>query len=224
MDVLNRFFAYPLEQLPFVFIALAISLSVHEYAHAYSAYKFGDMTAYREGRVTLNPRKHLDVLGTLLILLAGFGWAKPVPVNRGQFKNPRLMGILVSALGPISNFLLAVITILLIVILGRVGFDPHANGLNEAINVFLSIFLQLNLVLFVFNLIPLPPLDGYRIVEDLVPLKTRYWMQQHMQWGIFIFLLIVFIPPLRGVTIQPLMVMTLELSFHIFRLFQTIIG
>jgi Zn-dependent protease len=224
LDILNGILAYPINQLPFVIIALAISLSFHEFAHAYSAYRFGDETAYNEGRVTLDPRKHLDVFGTIFILIAGFGWAKPVPVNRNKFKQPRAMGVVVSAVGPLSNLMLAVIAIAIIVVLDRFGFQPHASGVNEAINVFLGIFLQLNLVLFIFNLIPLPPLDGYRIVEDLAPLKARYWMQQHAQWGMFIFLLMIFIGPIRNVTISPLMFFTYELSVKIYNVFQWIVG
>ena len=228
MDFNNLIQTVLIYALPVLF-----AITVHEAAHGYVARHFGDNTAYMLGRVTLNPVKHIDPIGTILMPVmlyfatSGaflFGYAKPVPVNRSRFKHPRAMGIIVSALGPISNFLLAVLTILIIVILAKFGFNPHASGIHEAINVFLGIFLQLNLVLFIFNLIPLPPLDGYRIVEDLAPLKARYWMQQHMQWGIFIFLLIVFIRPLRAVTIDPLMYMALELSFHVFRIFQAIIG
>ena len=115
------FLWYPIRDLPFIFFVLVIAFTVHEFAHAYSAYKFGDRTAYDAGRVTLNPRVHLDVLGTILILVAGFGWAKPVPVNRGRFKYPRLMGIIVSAVGPISNLLIAVLGILAVYILNQTG-------------------------------------------------------------------------------------------------------
>ena len=113
MDQLSNFLSgilrYPIEQLPFVVITLLIAFTVHEFAHAYTAYKFGDPTAKDQGRLTLNPIQHLDPLGTILILIAGFGWARPVPVNRRHFKNPRAAGVLVSLMGPVSNLLMAFI-------------------------------------------------------------------------------------------------------------------
>lgn len=204
MDMIERFIRYSLEDLPFVFVALAVAFSVHEFAHAYSAYKLGDPTAKHEGRVTLNPRKHLDIIGTLLIFIVGFGWAKPVPVNRSNFSRPRLMSIIVSAAGPISNLALVFVCFIIYAVLLRFGFDPGANGLSLAVNKLLVLSIELNAILFVFNLIPLPPLDGYRIVEDVLPVRYRVRLQQHVQWGTIIFLLIVFIPPLRDVTIRPL--------------------
>ncbi|TNJ64108.1 site-2 protease family protein [Paenibacillus hemerocallicola] len=205
MDGLNSFLRYPLEELPFIFIVLVLAFTVHEFAHAYAAYKFGDPTAKQLGRVTLNPRVHLDVLGTILIFIAGFGWAKPVPVNRGRFKYPRLMGIIVSAVGPLSNLLLAFIGVLIVHIIMAAGLlDGASKGVADAIALFLTRLVELNLVLFIFNLIPLPPLDGYRIIEDLAPTHIRLKMAKNEQWGIFIFLMLIFIPPLSRVTIQPL--------------------
>lgn len=96
---MHQFLAYPLREIPYVVLALAIAFSVHEFAHAYVAYKFGDPTAKEQGRLTLSPLAHLDILGTLLIFIAGFGWARPVPVNRGYFRHPRVAGILVSVAG-----------------------------------------------------------------------------------------------------------------------------
>lgn len=104
MDFLNKILSVPLEQLPFYLIVLVIAFTVHEFSHAYFAYKFGDPTAKLMGRVTLNPAVHFDLLGIILLLIAGFGWARPVPVNRDNFKSPRLMGVVVSAAGPLSNF------------------------------------------------------------------------------------------------------------------------
>ena len=97
------FLAYPLSMIPYLAITLMIAFTFHEFAHAFVAYKFGDMTAKNQGRLTLNPLKHLDPIGTILIFIAGFGWARPVPVNRFFFKKPRLAGILVSVAGPLSN-------------------------------------------------------------------------------------------------------------------------
>ncbi|MUT66655.1 site-2 protease family protein [Paenibacillus sp. NEAU-GSW1] len=203
---LESFLAYPLEDLPFVALVLIIAFTVHEFAHAYSAYKFGDNTAYNAGRVTLNPRVHIDLLGAILILIAGFGWAKPTPVVQERFKHPRLMGIIVTAAGPLSNLLLGIIGIFLYYICFSTGLlEAGSRGVTLAILTFLNYLIGLNFLLFVFNLIPLPPLDGYRIISNLMPRDLRDKMDQHVQWGVFFFLLIVFIPPLRRVTLDPIL-------------------
>lgn len=205
MDTLQRLVWYPLEHFPFIVIVLALAFTIHEFAHAWFAYKFGDRTAYEQGRVTLNPRAHLDPLGTILILIAGFGWAKPVPVMRSRFKHPRLMGIVVSAAGPLSNLLLALIGVMLGVLFFYTGWlDGLSGGAQDAVNLFLGYLVRMNVLLFLFNLIPLPPLDGYRIIEDLAPPRIRVKMDRHIQWGMLVFLLFVFIPPLRAVTLDPL--------------------
>ncbi|BBH21311.1 zinc metalloprotease [Paenibacillus baekrokdamisoli] len=217
------FLWYPLQDLPFIFLVLIIAFTVHEFAHAFSAYKFGDRTAYDAGRVTLNPRVHLDVLGTILLLVVGFGWAKPVPVNRGRFKYPRLMGIVVSAVGPLSNLLIAILGILAVYIVNQTGYiDSASHGVQQAIGHFSYYLIFLNLLLFLFNLIPIPPLDGYRIIQDLVPLKVRLKMDQHVQWGMIIFLLIVFIPALRQHTLDPLFAYRYDIFIYFARKFELI--
>ncbi|NIK67515.1 site-2 protease family protein [Paenibacillus sp. BK720] len=217
----DDFLAYPIEDLPFVALVLIISFTVHEFAHAYSAYKFGDNTPKEMGRVTLNPRVHIDLLGAILILIAGFGWARPVLINPSRFKKPRLMGVIVSALGPISNLLLGVLGVLIVLILDKTGLMyAGSNGVNLALQHFFFYFMYLNFLLFIFNLIPLPPLDGYRIIQDLVPLKTRIKMDQNVQWGMYIFLLLVFIPPLRRVTLDPILGWWEPLYNFFFNLFQ----
>lgn len=193
--------AYDLRVIPLVAISLIIAFTFHELAHAFVAYKFGDPTAKNQGRLTLNPIKHLDPIGTILIFLAGFGWARPVPVNRFFFKKPRLASICVSIAGPLSNLLLAIIGYLVWYSLLRAGLIPN---LPSAFRDFLNIFIKLNLVLFVFNLIPLPPLDGYRIIEDIVPKDIRAKMTQYENYGALIFL-ILFVTPLDQYTIQPIL-------------------
>jgi Zn-dependent protease len=196
---------YDWNTLPFVILVLVLSFTFHEFAHAYSAYKLGDPTAYQFGRVSLNPMVHLDLFGTIMLLIAGFGWAKPVPVNRGNFKNPRLMGIIVSAAGPISNLILAFIGVFVICLFQYYGWlDTMSHGSTEAIKTFLNLLVTINLTLFLFNLIPIPPLDGYRIVQDLLPLRASLSLQKFEQWASIIFLLVVFLPPLRHVTLDPL--------------------
>jgi Zn-dependent protease len=198
MDTLEHFLAYPLREIPYVVITLMFAFTFHEFAHAYVAYKFGDMTAKKQGRLTLNPLQHLDPFGTLLILIAGFGWARPVPVNRFHFKRPRLAGVLVSVAGPLSNLVLASVGFIVFYGLKSFGYVPSVNFTD-----FLNIFIYLNVVLFIFNLLPLPPLDGYRIVEDLAPNHIRAKMTQYEQYGVLIFLVLV-ITPLDQFTIQPI--------------------
>ncbi|MBU8881004.1 site-2 protease family protein [Bacillus sp. FJAT-29790] len=197
---MEQFLAFSLKEIPYVAITLMIAFTVHEFSHAFVAYKFGDPTAKNQGRITLNPIQHLDPIGTILIFIAGFGWARPVPVNRFFFKNPRLAGISVSIAGPISNFVMAVLGYFIWYMLMRLGATA---GLPSFVPEFLNIFIHLNLVLFVFNLLPLPPLDGYRIIEDLVPKNMRPKLTQFETYGSVIFLILV-ITPLDQYTIRPI--------------------
>ncbi|MFC4321854.1 site-2 protease family protein [Litchfieldia salsa] len=200
---MQQFIRYPLESIPFVVISLLIAFTVHEFAHAFVAYKFGDHTAQKQGRLTLNPIAHLDPIGTLLIFIAGFGWARPVPVNRFYFKNPRLAGILVSIAGPISNLLVALIAIILFYLLATLGVFSSLSGIAlEAVEQFFNILISLNIMLFVFNLLPFPPLDGYRIIEDLMPGNIRAKMTQYESYGVILFLFLV-ITPIGDRTISP---------------------
>lgn len=197
---------FDVSHLPFLFAAIIMAFTVHEYSHASLAYRFGDPTAYKLGRVTLNPMSHLSVLGLIFILLLGFGWARPVPVDRSNFRHPRLMGILVSAAGPVSNLMLAVLSAgLLYVLFASGALDGASQGVVKAAALFFFYLVHINVLLFLFNLIPLPPLDGYRIVEDLVPLRARLTMMRYEPWGVYIFLLIVFITPIFNVTIGPVL-------------------
>jgi Zn-dependent protease len=146
---------------------MLISLPVHEFSHAYAAYKLGDDTAKREGRLTLNPIKHLDPMGAILMIFTGFGWAKPVPINARNFKN-RKTGFAISALaGPVSNFLLAYFAIVLFRISG-LPIDSFGG-------MFYYYLAILNVGLGVFNLLPIPPLDGSRIFSLVLP-EQQYFM------------------------------------------------
>ena len=133
------------------------ALSFHEFAHAWMASKCGDSTAERMGRLTLNPMAHLDVMGSMMILFVGFGWAKPVPVDGRNLRNPRTDMMKVAAAGPLSNLLLAMIAGMLFRLLSGAGL------LSEAIYLLIIYFTQINIALAVFNLIPVAPLDGSQI-------------------------------------------------------------
>lgn len=189
------FLYYDLNVIPFVVIALVIGFTLHEFSHAFVAYKFGDPTAKNQGRLTLNPISHLDPIGTILIFLAGFGWARPVPVNRFYFKNPRLAGVLVSVAGPLSNAGIAFIAFLIWNIF--ISFDVFSAFSYQSVSMveqFFNIFISLNIMLFIFNLLPFPPLDGYRIIEDLSPRHIRAKLTQYENYGVLIFLIIVLTP------------------------------
>ncbi len=155
-------------------IPLLLSLSVHEWAHAFSAHLLGDDTAERQGRLTLNPLAHIDPLGTFLLPLLGipFGWAKPVPVNPTRFRRGVSMGTgmaLTAAAGPASNVVLAVLCTVLYGLSYR--FAPGAQ--SPGVTLLLAQSIQLNVALAVFNLLPVPPLDGSRVVDAFVPYRLR---------------------------------------------------
>ncbi|MBS2970903.1 site-2 protease family protein [Metabacillus sp. KIGAM252] len=197
------FLAFDLEVLPYVILTLLAAFTVHEFAHAYVAYKFGDPTAKNEGRLTLSPIAHLDPFGTILILLAGFGWARPVPVNRFYFKKPRLAGVLVSVAGPVSNLLMAFLgTAVWSILLVSGTAESFSPPVTDALKNFFDIFVGLNVTLFLFNLLPLPPLDGYRILEDLAPRTWRPRMTQFETYGFIVFI-VLFVTPLDQYTVWP---------------------
>ena len=150
-----------------------ISLSVHEFAHAVLAYKFGDDTAKKQGRLTLNPIKHLDLVGSIIMPILAFtsgfmliGWAKPVPVNRGNFKNIRRDDAIVSFAGPLSNLVLAAFSYLIYLFMVSSGLELN----NTFTNIF-RLTILFNIFLFCFNLLPIPPLDGSHILYDIFPNK-----------------------------------------------------
>ncbi|HEX3072743.1 MAG TPA: site-2 protease family protein [Ignavibacteriales bacterium] len=172
-----------------------ISLAVHEFAHAASAYKLGDSTAKRLGRLTLNPIKHLDLIGSVLMPLLAFagggyliGWAKPVPVDTRNFKYPLMDDAIVSFMGPFSNFLLAVVFIIL-----TAGFDFPIYGEITFYGVMIT-GAYFNIFLFVFNLLPIPPLDGSFILYDLFPNRATQNLLSLGRFGSLLLIIFLFSP------------------------------
>lgn len=167
-------------------LVIFVMLPFHEFAHATVAGWFGDKTAKMLGRQTLNPLKHIDYMGALLLLLVGFGWAKPVPVNLDHRKNPKGAMAVVAAAGPISNLLAGVLGGLLLNLI--LSFDINSvapllgmsfNGINSILVLFLYYFMFMNISLAVFNLIPIPPLDGSKILMAFLPNKICYQIQRN---------------------------------------------
>ncbi|MDN4526546.1 site-2 protease family protein [Fictibacillus fluitans] len=201
---MENFMAFNFQELPFVIISLVFAFTIHEFAHAFTAYLCGDPTAKNQGRLTLSPIAHLDPVGTILLLIAGFGWARPVPVDRRNFKRPHLYGILVSIAGPLSNILLAVVGIIVFYSLFTTGV---VDGVSEKgidfIDKLINMLVYLNVLLFVFNLLPVPPLDGYRVLEDLAPDRIRAKMMKYEHFGVILFLVLV-LTPLDRYTIYPI--------------------
>ena len=167
---------------PLTFVLLAIpllySIIIHELAHGWVAYRMGDPTAKYAGRLTLNPIKHLDPIGTAMLFIFGFGWAKPVPVNFNHFHNTRLGLILVSSAGIIANMIFAFLAVLLLRLLA-----PSSSG---SIGQLLYYLAQINIMLASFNLIPIPPLDGSKILMGFLPERLQYTLSRLEPFGFFI--------------------------------------
>lgn len=179
--------------------ALVISISIHEFSHAFAAYKLGDPTGKNMGRLTLNPKAHLDPIGTIFLLFVGFGWGKPVPFNPRNLKNPKKDSAIISLAGPLSNFILAIILSLIL----KIGMG------NNILVVFLYTTILYNLMLGFFNLIPLGPLDGNKIVFGFLPNKLAIQWLEIQRYGTYILLfLIVFdftekiLLPLVGISMK----------------------
>jgi len=176
---------------PVTFILLAIpllySIIVHELAHGWVAYRMGDPTAKMQGRLTLNPLSHLDPIGTLMLFVFGFGWAKPVPVNLGNIRDARKGMILVSSAGIIANLIFAFLGVLIFRLLSPSG----------ALGTLLYYFTQINIILAAFNLIPIPPLDGSKILMGFLPERYQYGLARLEPYGFFIIIALLFLGALN---------------------------
>ena len=175
---------------------LIIAMVVHEYAHARVAVAQGDFTPRLMGRLTLNPMAHIDPLGFVALLLVRFGWAKPVIVNPANFKHGRRSDIMVSLAGPGANLLTAFVALFFVQIYWRMGF-PVSEGMREVF--LLIVFYNINFA--VFNLLPLPPLDGAKVVEKLLPPRMAYQFLMLERYSLLIMIILMVTPVLRYVLI-----------------------
>ncbi|KAA3598853.1 MAG: site-2 protease family protein [Candidatus Scalindua sp. AMX11] len=180
-------------------IAILYALTIHEFFHAWAANRLGDPTAKMQGRLTLNPIAHLDPLGTICFIFAHFGWGKPVPINSNNFKNPRRDDVIVSAAGPISNFVSAFILGLLFQILYK--FDVSTNFFLRDIYKLLFMMVRINLILAIFNFIPLYPLDGSHILKGFLPRHLLPQYEEVCRYGPFILLGLILLGNFAGVPI-----------------------
>jgi Zn-dependent protease len=179
------FFAALVLKIP----ALLLAVTVHEVAHAIAADRLGDPTPRRLGRITLNPLPHLDLLGALAFVVAGFGWAKPVPVDARYFRHPLRDMAWVAAAGPLSNFLTAFVGLVVFVVVRRAALGA---SLMEPVGGILFWIFEFNLALGIFNLIPLPPLDGGHFLPYLLPRGASDVLRTLHQYGPMILLILVF--------------------------------
>lgn len=185
---------------------LLIAITFHEFAHAWVADKLGDDTPRRNGRLTLNPLSHLDPYGAILMLFAGFGWGKPVAINPNNFSRKISLkkgNALVSLAGPLMNFMLAIIFSVIYGLVYRLGYSFLVTTVGRVVIVALQNAILLNIGLCVFNLIPLPPLDGSKILMGILPNNARRWYQNHENI-LYIIFLIIWITPIASNLISPI--------------------
>lgn len=191
-----------IQQIAIMAPPFLLAITFHEFSHGYVAWRLGDPTAHNAGRLTMNPLKHLDPIGVLAFIIMKIGWAKPVPVNASYFRNPVKDMMWVAIAGPASNLLLAIISAIAIkLIIMTEPFLPQA--ILWPLTQMIAISIWFNLVLAFFNLIPIPPLDGSRILSGLLPAKAAMFFHRTERFG-FIILLLLFYAGIIPKLIMPM--------------------
>lgn len=171
-------------------IPALICITFHELAHGYTAYRLGDTTAKDMGRLTLNPIKHIDIFGLIMMILFRFGWAKPVPVNMRNFKRPKWYMAITAAAGPLSNLALSVIVMFIYGLAFMPLMRKGADGTGYLILNMLDLTAYISVALAIFNLLPIPPLDGSKVLFSLIPEQAYYKLMRYERYGMVLLILI----------------------------------
>ena len=202
---------------------LLVSFTIHELAHGYTSYRLGDPTAKLAGRLTLNPIKHIDPIGALLLLVSRFGWAKPVPINPGYYKNKKAGIMLTSFAGPLSNILLAILFTALFAV-SDIYFTGYSITAFQLIVFRLMYrFIEINILLAAFNLIPIPPLDGSKILFSLLPNRIYHqYILPYEGYGMFV-ILALSLTGLLLIILQPLVSFLVSIVNNIYPVFEFLI-
>ncbi len=191
---------YIIDKIIYSVPAILIALSLHEFAHGWASYMLGDPTPKAQGRLSINPFQHLDLVGTFLLFFAGFGWAKPVQVDSRYYENPKRDMVKVALAGPIMNFVVAFFSLLII------GFLEKANVPVDDVSVYVSTLLYyiavISIGLGLFNLIPIPPLDGSKVLFAVLPPESYFSYMRYEQFGMIFLILLVALGSFNGLLIS----------------------
>src|SRR6188474_1714794 len=182
-------------------VALVVGITFHEFMHAFVADQLGDHRPRAMGRVSLNPTDHIDPVGALFFVIAGFGWGKPVQVNPYALRPGRIGMAYVAAAGPLANLVVALVAA---VAFRGVVLAGAADSSSDFVWQLLFAIVQFNIILGLFNLLPIPPLDGYNLVLPFLPANIAYTVQRYAQYGVMVLLLLVLLPRLGGGGVDPL--------------------
>lgn len=202
---------FDLSRIIFTLPGVLLALTFHEFAHAYTAYKFGDPTSDHYGRLTLNPFAHIDIAGFFMLIVAGFGWAKPVPINPNYFSNRRLGNFLVSIAGVTTNLILAILLTLLLAV-------QYNFGSSELISDIIINAIRINVGFALFNMLPIPPLDGSKVILAFLPHQAEYYYYRLQKYSyVILFGLLLFNVIDR--ILYPMMSFVLQLLTLLLRVF-----